>query len=191
MGRRILFLGPQGSGKGTQAAMLSRLVGVPHISSGDMLRQAVAEGTEFGRRAEAVMGGRGPRTRRPGRGHDRRASRRRRRPVRLPARRISPHRCAGAGSRRCDGRRGRRYRRPARGEPRGAHGARSAPRRRSGARTRRPKPSSAGWHCTGRRRRRSPTTTRRSVCPWSASTAWVRSPRCSPELTAALAGGGS
>lgn len=55
MGRRILFLGPQGSGKGTQAARLSTLLGIPHISSGDMLRQAVAESTELGRRAEAIM----------------------------------------------------------------------------------------------------------------------------------------
>ncbi len=55
MGRRILFLGPQGSGKGTQAVKLSRLLGVPHISTGDMLRQAVAEGTELGKRAEATM----------------------------------------------------------------------------------------------------------------------------------------
>ncbi len=55
MGRRILFLGPQGSGKGTQAALLSKLLGVPHISTGEMLRQAVAEGTELGRQAEAIM----------------------------------------------------------------------------------------------------------------------------------------
>lgn len=55
MSRRILFLGPQGSGKGTQAVRLSVLLGVPHISTGDMLRQAVADGTELGRRAEAIM----------------------------------------------------------------------------------------------------------------------------------------
>jgi len=55
MTRRILFLGPQGSGKGTQAVKLSVLLGVPHISTGDMLRAAVADGTELGRRAEAIM----------------------------------------------------------------------------------------------------------------------------------------
>lgn len=55
MGRRILFLGPQGSGKGTQAALLARLLGAPHISSGDMLRKAVADETDLGRRAEAIM----------------------------------------------------------------------------------------------------------------------------------------
>ncbi len=55
MGRRVLFLGPPGVGKGTQAARLARLLGVPHISTGDMLRAAVTEGTELGARAEAIM----------------------------------------------------------------------------------------------------------------------------------------
>lgn len=55
MGRRILFLGPPGAGKGTQAEMLARALGVPHISTGAMLRDAVAEGSELGRKVEAVM----------------------------------------------------------------------------------------------------------------------------------------
>jgi adenylate kinase len=55
MGRRLVFLGPQGSGKGTQAARLARLMGVPHISTGEMLRAAVANGTDLGRQAEAIM----------------------------------------------------------------------------------------------------------------------------------------
>jgi len=55
MGLRLIFLGPQGSGKGTQASRLARLMGVPHISTGDMLRQAVAAGTELGKRADAIM----------------------------------------------------------------------------------------------------------------------------------------
>jgi len=55
MGRRLLFLGPPGAGKGTQAMRLARAIGVPHISTGAMLRQAVAEGTDLGQRAEAIM----------------------------------------------------------------------------------------------------------------------------------------
>jgi len=55
MGRRLLFLGPPGAGKGTQAVRLARAIGVPHISTGAMLRQAVADGTELGRQAEAIM----------------------------------------------------------------------------------------------------------------------------------------
>lgn len=55
MGRRLLFLGPPGAGKGTQAAMLAGALGVPHVSTGEILRRAVAEGTELGRRAEAIM----------------------------------------------------------------------------------------------------------------------------------------
>jgi adenylate kinase len=55
MGLRLIFLGPQGSGKGTQAARLARLMGVPHISTGAMLRQAVADETDLGRKADAIM----------------------------------------------------------------------------------------------------------------------------------------
>jgi len=55
MARRILFLGPPGAGKGTQAAMLAEALDIPHISSGAMLREAVAEGTELGRKAESIM----------------------------------------------------------------------------------------------------------------------------------------
>jgi len=52
---RILLLGAPGAGKGTQAAMLIERLGIPHISTGDMLRQAVADGTEIGQKAKAVM----------------------------------------------------------------------------------------------------------------------------------------
>ena len=43
MGLRLIFLGPQGSGKGTQASRLARLMGVPHISTGEMLRPGTRE----------------------------------------------------------------------------------------------------------------------------------------------------
>jgi len=52
---RIVLLGPPGSGKGTQAALLKERIGVPHISTGELLRAAVAEGTELGRKARAAM----------------------------------------------------------------------------------------------------------------------------------------
>lgn len=52
---RIVFLGPPNSGKGTQAAMLAGTLGIPAISTGEMLRAAVALGSELGKRVEAVM----------------------------------------------------------------------------------------------------------------------------------------
>lgn len=54
-GIRIVLLGRQGAGKGTQASRLATHFGVPHISTGDMLRAAVAAGTEFGLKAKSVM----------------------------------------------------------------------------------------------------------------------------------------
>jgi adenylate kinase len=54
-GARLIVLGRQGAGKGTQCVRLSRHYVVPHISTGDMLRAAVREGTEFGRRAKEFM----------------------------------------------------------------------------------------------------------------------------------------
>jgi adenylate kinase len=53
--RRVLLLGPPGCGKGTQALRLVEKLGVPHVSTGEMLRAAVAAGTPLGRRAGAVM----------------------------------------------------------------------------------------------------------------------------------------
>lgn len=55
MGRKLLMLGPPGAGKGTQAARLARALGVPHLSTGDMLRSNVADDTELGRRAKEYM----------------------------------------------------------------------------------------------------------------------------------------
>src|SRR5262245_44753010 len=52
---RIVLLGAPGSGKGTQAQRLTQMRGVPQISSGDLLRDAVARGTELGVKAKAAM----------------------------------------------------------------------------------------------------------------------------------------
>lgn len=52
---RLIVFGRQGAGKGTQAARLAEHYGVPHVSTGDMLRAAVREGTEFGRKAKEYM----------------------------------------------------------------------------------------------------------------------------------------
>ena len=51
----LLLLGVQGSGKGTQAKRLAAEYGLEHLSTGDMLRQAIAEGTELGRRVEPIL----------------------------------------------------------------------------------------------------------------------------------------
>ena len=55
MAPRIVVLGRQGAGKGTQCAKLVEKFGVVHVSTGDMLRAAVAAGTPLGQRAEAIM----------------------------------------------------------------------------------------------------------------------------------------
>lgn len=52
---RVIFLGPPGAGKGTQAAVLSQNFGVPHISTGDILRSSVADQTVLGQKAESYM----------------------------------------------------------------------------------------------------------------------------------------
>jgi adenylate kinase len=52
---RIVLLGAPGSGKGTQAALLVEDLGLPHISTGELLRSAVKAGTELGAKAKAVM----------------------------------------------------------------------------------------------------------------------------------------
>jgi len=52
---RLIFLGPPGSGKGTQAKLLAERLGIPAISTGDMLRDAVRRRTPLGRRAQSIM----------------------------------------------------------------------------------------------------------------------------------------
>lgn len=53
--RAFIFLGPPGAGKGTQAKRIAKQLGVPHLSTGDMMRDAVARGTELGRIVGPIM----------------------------------------------------------------------------------------------------------------------------------------
>jgi adenylate kinase len=51
----LLVLGPQGSGKGTQAKRIAADYGVPHVATGDMFRSAIAAGSELGRAVEGIL----------------------------------------------------------------------------------------------------------------------------------------
>jgi adenylate kinase len=53
--RAVVFLGPPGAGKGTQAKELAKKYGVPHLSTGDMLRENIAKGTPLGAKATPIM----------------------------------------------------------------------------------------------------------------------------------------
>jgi adenylate kinase len=55
LARAVIFLGPPGAGKGTQAKNLARKYGVPHLSTGDMLRENIAQGTPLGAKAKPLM----------------------------------------------------------------------------------------------------------------------------------------
>ncbi len=52
---RVVMLGPPGAGKGTQAARIGEVYGIPHVATGDIFRANVSEGTELGRKAEEHM----------------------------------------------------------------------------------------------------------------------------------------
>src|ERR687891_1300103 len=52
---RILILGPQGSGKGTQAKRIAEAHDIPHVATGDILRTAIAEGSEFGEKVAPIV----------------------------------------------------------------------------------------------------------------------------------------
>jgi len=55
MSKRLIFLGPPGAGKGTQAQIISENHEIPHVSTGDILRAAVAQGTPLGKQAKDYM----------------------------------------------------------------------------------------------------------------------------------------
>jgi adenylate kinase len=52
---KLLFIGPPGAGKGTQAARVAERLGIPHVSTGEMFRHHVGEGTELGQKVKAIM----------------------------------------------------------------------------------------------------------------------------------------
>jgi adenylate kinase len=54
-GTGLIFLGPPGSGKGTQAQVLAQSLQIPHISTGDILRQAIAEQSPLGQKAQVYV----------------------------------------------------------------------------------------------------------------------------------------
>ena len=52
---RLILLGPPGAGKGTQASAIVKKYNIPHISTGDIFRANIKEGTELGKKAEEYM----------------------------------------------------------------------------------------------------------------------------------------
>ena len=56
LNRALIFLGPPGAGKGTQSKRIAQHYGVPHLSTGDMLRDAISRGTPLGQIVKPIMG---------------------------------------------------------------------------------------------------------------------------------------
>lgn len=54
-GRRVILIGPPGSGKGTQSPRIVEEYGICHLATGDLLRSAIAQGTEVGKKAKSIM----------------------------------------------------------------------------------------------------------------------------------------
>lgn len=52
---RLLIIGPQGAGKGTQATLLAQAYGIPHVSTGDLFRANIANGTQLGRKVQEYL----------------------------------------------------------------------------------------------------------------------------------------
>lgn len=52
---RVILLGPPGAGKGTQAAAICEKFGIPHVSTGEILREAIAAGTPLGKKAQQIV----------------------------------------------------------------------------------------------------------------------------------------
>ena len=55
LGRALILIGPPGAGKGTQARAIAKLLGVPHISTGDMFRELIGRGSPLGEQARPYM----------------------------------------------------------------------------------------------------------------------------------------
>ena len=53
--KNIILLGPPGAGKGTQADLVCELLNIPKLSTGDMLREAVASGTALGKKVSNIL----------------------------------------------------------------------------------------------------------------------------------------
>jgi adenylate kinase len=56
---KLLFIGPPGAGKGTQAGLVAKRLGIPHVSTGEMFRHHVSSGTELGKKVKAILEGGG------------------------------------------------------------------------------------------------------------------------------------